>query len=76
MITDDFFIYLLIQIILLVINLIGYSKIPLLGAFGAIFTALLAWPTVQAFGTYSSFALMLIVINISLPAIGISRALR
>lgn len=76
MITDDFFIYLLIQIILLVVNLIGYSRIPILGFFGVIGTVLMAWPTVQAFGEYSNFALLLILINISLPTIGISRALR
>jgi hypothetical protein len=75
MISDDFFVYLLVQIVLLTINLIGYSKIPILSFLGIIGTVMMAWPTVVAFGDYPQFALLLILVNISLPTIGITRAI-
>ena len=73
MITDDFFVYLLVQIVLFTINLVGYSKIPILSYLGAIGTVLMAYQTVIAFNDYESFALLLILINISLPVIGLTR---
>ena len=73
MITDDFFVYLLAQVVLLTINLIGYSKIPILSFLGIIGTVLMAYQTVIAFADYESFALLLILVNISIPAIGLTR---
>lgn len=66
--------YLIGMIILLIINLIGYTKIPILCIFGIIGTMILAIPTVDAFGDYSMMAIILILINVGLPVIGLAKA--
>jgi len=76
MITDDLFIYMLFQVILLLINIIGYFKIPLLSLFGILGTLALALPTVNAFNDYWMMALLLIMINMSLPVVGLTKALK
>jgi hypothetical protein len=74
MITEDFFIFLLFQIILLSINLIGYSKIPYLGFIGIIGTLILAYPTAMAFSDYPEMTIILILVNIMIPILGINKA--
>jgi len=76
MIDETFIIYLMFQIVLFVINLIGYKTIPILGFFGIIGSVILAIPTLNAFGDYYMMAFFLTLINISLPVIGITRAFR
>jgi hypothetical protein len=73
MIADSILIYLLFQIILLMINILGYTKIPMLFFFGIIGTIVLAVPTIQAFGEYYLMAIILILINISLPVTGLAK---
>lgn len=73
MISDTLLIYLMFQIILMVINILGYTKIPLLFFFGIIGTIVLAVPTIQAFGEYYLMAIILILINISLPVTGLAK---
>ena len=74
MITDDFLIYLLFQIILLMINLIGYSKIPFLGFIGIIGTIILAYPTAQAFEPYWQITIIFILVNLMVPVLGFTKA--
>jgi hypothetical protein len=74
MITDDFFIYLLFQIIILMINLIGYSKIPFLGFVGIIGTIILAYPTAVAFQPYWQITIIFILVNLMIPVLGFSKA--
>lgn len=57
----------------MVINILGYTKIPLLFFFGIIGTIVLAVPTIQAFGEYYLMAIILILINISLPVTGLAK---
>lgn len=73
MISDALLIYFMFQIVLLVINILGYTKIPLLFFFGIIGTVVLAVPTIQAFGSYYMMAVILILINISLPVVGLAK---
>lgn len=74
MITDDMLIYLLFQIVLMVINLISYSKIPFLGVIGIIATFSTAYQTIMAFDTYWVFGLVLILCNIMIPILGFTKA--
>lgn len=76
MISMDFFVYIFIQLLILGINLLGYSKIPILGFFGIIGTLIFAVPTFFSFGDYYMVAVFLILINISLPIIGLTKAFR
>jgi len=73
MISDSLLIYLVFQIILLMINIMGYTKIPVLFFFGIIGTIVLAIPTIEAFGEYYLMAIILILINISLPVMGLAK---
>lgn len=73
MITDDLLLYFMFQVMILVINVIGYSKIPILFFFSIIGTIVLAVPTIQAFGEYYLMAIILLLINISLPVIGLAK---
>ncbi len=73
MISDAILMYLIFQIILLMINILGYTKIPLLFFFGIVGTVALSVPTIQAFGEYYMMAVILILINISLPVVGLAK---
>jgi hypothetical protein len=61
------------QIVILIINILGFTKIPMLFFFGIIGTIILAIPTIQAFGEYYPMAVLLILINISLPVSGLAK---
>lgn len=74
MISDTFMMYLLFQIIILMINLIGYSKIPFLGIIGIIGTLILAVPTASAFEPYWQLSIILILTNLMIPVLGMTRA--
>lgn len=74
MITDTFMIYLLFQVILLMINLIGYSKLPFLGFIGIIGVIILAYPTAQAFEPYWQLTVILLLTNLMIPVLGFSKA--
>jgi len=76
MIGDDLFIYLMFQMIILVINLTGYFKIPYLGLIGIIATLSVAYQTVTSFGDYYVMAIILLLINGTLPIMGFTKAYR
>lgn len=70
MIEDAILMWLLGQMLLLVINLIGL-RIPILSFVGIIGCILLAVPTMEAFAEYYFIALILILTNIVIPVLGI-----
>lgn len=74
MISEAFFIYLLFNIFTLVINLLAFTRIPILGIFGVAFTLIIVGPSIDAFGEYAMFAIMLGVMNLTLPVVAIVRA--
>jgi hypothetical protein len=76
MISDSLLVYLLFQIIILVFNLIGFTRIPMMFFFALIGTIILAVPTIQAFGDYYMMAVFLLIVNISLPVVGLARSLK
>lgn len=76
MIDQDFFIMLLFQIFVLVINIMGYTKIPALSIFGIAFTVIIFVPTIEAFQEYEWFGLMLGVMNLALPVYALSHNLK
>jgi hypothetical protein len=76
MITDDLLVYLLFQLIILTINIIGLKKMPLMLFFGIIGTILLSVPTLIAFGDYYLMAVLFILINITIPIIGLSSTMK
>jgi hypothetical protein len=76
MITDDLFIYLMFQMIILAINLVGYFKIPYLGFIGIIATISVAYPTIVSFGDYYMMGVILILMNGTLPIMGFTKAYR
>ena len=70
------FMYLIGMLIILGINLVGYFKIPILCLFGIIGTLLLAPYTIIEFGDFWMLGMILILVNVGLPTIGLSRAFR
>jgi len=76
MITDDLLVYLLFQLIVLTINIIGLRKLPLMLFFGLIGTILLSVPTLIAFDDYYMMAVIFILINMTIPVIGLSSAVK
>ena len=76
MISDEFFIYLIFQLILLALNIVGFAKMPVILIFTAIGTFITAISTVLAFGDYQLIAIMLIITNISIPVIGVTKVNR
>lgn len=76
MIDDSILIYLVFQLILVIINVIGYTRIPVLMLFGIIGTLMITIPTIEGFGDYSMFAGFLIMINVCLPVIGLTRTVK
>jgi len=71
MIADELMIYLLFQMVLLAINVIGYLKIRKLMILGILGSLLMAVPTLLGFGEYYLFSIILILINTLLPTFGI-----
>jgi hypothetical protein len=71
--TMTFLIYFMFQIILLTLGLIGYFKLPFLLFIEVIGTISIAFQSISAFEDYWIFALILIITNISIPAIGLTR---
>jgi hypothetical protein len=70
---DDILVYLIFHIILIVINIVGVLKIPTYSYFAVIATFITAYQTVIAFDSYQMIAVSLILMNISVPIIGLSR---
>jgi len=74
MITDQFMIYFVFQMILLMLNLAG-KQLYILWYFGIIGTMISAISTIWAFGAdYWPFAIFLILVNIITPIIGLSHS--
>lgn len=76
MITDSLLMYLLFQLILLVVSVIGYKRIPFLLFMTIMGSIVIAVPTVTAFGEYYPMAIVLILINLMFPVIGLTRAVK
>jgi hypothetical protein len=76
MIGDELFMYLIFQIVILGINLIGYFKIPYLGFIGIIATLSVAYQTIVSFGDYWIMGVILLLINGTLPIMGFTKAYR
>jgi hypothetical protein len=68
-----FLIYFVFQIVLLILGLIGYFRIPFLLFIEVIGTIAIAWPTITSFDAYWMLSLILILTNITIPIIGLSR---
>lgn len=76
MISEEFFIYLLFQLIILVVNLLGYTKIPVMSFFAIGFELAIMVQTVIAFGDYWGMAIMFILMNLSLPIYALSHNMK
>jgi len=76
MITDELIIWLLFQLILFVINLVGFRKVPLLLFFGLIGSILIAIPTLIAFDEYIMMGFLLVIINTAFPVIALTHSLK
>jgi hypothetical protein len=72
MISEEFFIYLLFQMIVLVVNIMGYTKIPALSIFAIGFELAIMVQTIIAFGDYWGMGIMFILMNLSLPIYALS----
>jgi hypothetical protein len=59
---------------LLSINLLGYTKIPYLSIIAVIMNTVLIVPTLQAFGDDYMIALLPILVNTVIPILGLSEA--
>lgn len=76
MISEAFFICLLFQIFILIINILGYTKIPAFSLFGIAFELIIIVPTIDAFTGYEMFAIMLGIMNLTLPLYALSHNLK
>ncbi len=76
MISDEFVIYFLAMLMMLVINLIGYLKVPILALLALIGTILLAPLAIIGFGDYYFFAFVLVFVNAIFGFFGVTRALK
>ncbi len=75
MLADTLIAYLVFNLILLVVNVIGYTKLPFILIFTIIGTLLMAVPTVEGFGEdYYMFGILLLLINIGIPLAGLTKA--
>lgn len=72
MISDAIVLYLMAQILLIAINLIGYSRIPILSIIGLIGGILVAIPTLDAFGDDYLIAIIPILVNITIPIMSLA----
>jgi hypothetical protein len=74
MITDDFLVYFAFQLVIFIINILGYAKIPELRLFGVLLSLGIAVQTVLAFAPdYYAFGAMMVVTNTILPIYSMSR---
>jgi hypothetical protein len=60
----------------LTINVIGIKKLPILLVIGIISTVMLSVPTIEAFDEYYMIGLLLIIVNITVPIIGLTTTLK
>jgi hypothetical protein len=76
MIGETFFICLLFQLLVLMINILGYTKIPAMSLFGIMFELIIMVPTIIAFTDYEMFAIGLAIMNLALPVYALSHNLK
>jgi hypothetical protein len=77
MISEGFLVYFMFQMIVLVINIIGYSEIPELRFFGIIFSLAISVQTIIAFSPdYWVVGAILILMNVALPTYSLSRGFK
>jgi hypothetical protein len=76
MISEAFFIYLFFQIFTVAINIMGYTKLPALSIFGIGIEIAIMIPTITAFASYELVAVMLILMNFTLPIYALNHNMR
>lgn len=64
------------QLIILMINVMAYTKIPALAIFGILGSIIIAVPTILAFGEYYLFGVILVIMNTTFPILALSKAVR
>lgn len=74
MLTDDFVVYLAFQLIIFGINIIGFRRFPFLCFVALIGSFLIAYQTIVAFDSYYIMGIILVIMNTTVPVIGLSRA--
>jgi len=72
----EIIVYLLINIFLLFINIVGYRKIPFLLIIGGFGSGIIVVPTLIHFNEYYVVGLLFFLINMSLCITGLTRALK
>jgi hypothetical protein len=76
MITDEMLIATLFMMIMLIINVIGYTKIPAVSFVGILGTMILTPQTLIDFGDYWMFGLILVLLNMVIPTVRLTSTLR
>ena len=76
MLSDTFVVFILGMLILLIVNYIGYTRMPILCLVGLIGTMLLAVDTLNGLGDYYMIGFILILVNTIIPFWGITRAIK
>jgi len=74
MISEDMVIYLLFNLIIFAITLVGIKKLPILLFFTLLGTILISVGTITAFDGYEEFGLMLILMNAMIPVIILAKS--
>ena len=74
MLTDNFLMYLVFQMIIFAINYIGYQRVPFLCFIGIIATISISVQTILAFDQFAIFGVFLVITNVTFPIMGIDRA--
>ena len=74
MITETFFICLMFQMLVLLINVMAFTKIPILSIFSIGLELVIFVPTIKAFQEYEIFGMMFGLMNLTLPIIAIIKA--
>lgn len=69
-------VYLVCNIVVLIINIMGFKHAPFLLIIGGIFAGIILVPTLIAFGEFYILGIMFLMINVSLPVAGLTKALK
>ena len=70
----EILIYLIVLMFLIVINIIGAIKMPLICVFVAIASIVLAVASIEAFGDMGMIPIMFLIINLLISIFGLTRA--
>lgn len=76
MISDSFVIFMLGMLVILVINYIGYTRIPFLCIIGILGTIFIAADTISGMGDYYAIAFILVLANTVIAFAGLINSQR